>query len=357
MKKLILLLSSMLILSSAYPQTPGLVKDGPGLRSTLSTETSGLFNSGDYKKLEELASQLRGNQERWPDGFWKLESFYKGLRSSYTVKNKKSDDDWLDIKMKLDDWISAYPNSITPRVVLGYFMVDFAWHARGGGWANTVTEEGWNKFRDRLAEGKTALNEARTDIKTDCPGWHDAMLVIALGQGWDRKEYDKFFDNAVSIYPTYYSLYFKKAYHLQRKWYGRTDNEWVAIAENAVEKTSKDEGDTMYARICWNEITMKGYDSVFEDDSFSWEKMRKGFLDIEKKYPRSSWNLNNFCLFACVAKDRDTARELFKRIGDDPNIKTWTSKDTFNNWKKWAEKPTPPAAPAPATPAQDDAVK
>jgi TPR repeat protein len=76
--------------------------------------------------------------------------------------------------------------------------------------------------------------------------------------------------------------------------------------------------------------------SSFNDKGVSWPLMKEGFHDTERVYPSSAWNLNNFCKYACIAGDREMARDLFKRIGDHPYIEAWKNIDEFVKWRKWA---------------------
>ena len=51
---------------------------------------------------------------------------------------------------RLEKWRAQYPQSITVYTTLAATYVNYAWQARGNGYANTVTDEGWQLFRDRI---------------------------------------------------------------------------------------------------------------------------------------------------------------------------------------------------------------
>ena len=63
-----------------------------------------------------------------------------------------------------------FPNNWTNEPLLlllkGQSYVQMAWLARGGGYADTVTRDGWKLFQERLATAENALTNAwRLDSK------------------------------------------------------------------------------------------------------------------------------------------------------------------------------------------------
>src|SRR5262249_52980489 len=52
------------------------------------------------------------------------------------------------------------PDSSVALTFKGKYHITWAWEARGGGWANTVTQDGWKLMRERLAVAQEALEKA-----------------------------------------------------------------------------------------------------------------------------------------------------------------------------------------------------
>jgi hypothetical protein len=157
------------------------------------------------------------------------------------------------------------------------------------------------------------------------------MLSVGMGQGWEKVEFDRIFEQGVKLAPDYYELYFTRAVTLLPRWYGM-DGDWQTFAE----AQAAAHGDEVYARIAWS---LEGYypGKLFTEGRVSWSKMKAGFEAMLKDYPDSNWNLNAFCNFACLCGDRATASQLFDRIGPNRHAVLWTETD-FNQWKKWAAK-------------------
>ena len=180
---------------------------------------------------------------------------------------------------------------------------------------------------------KKVLNDSK-ELSEKCPHWYYSMLRVGLSEGWDKKEYNRLFDEAVSKYPEYFDYYFIKAMYLSERWHGEK-GEWQKFADESLEKTKQKMGYSMYARICWCLSSFLG-EELFVKGNADWDKMKKGFMDIEKFFPNSSWNLNIFCRFSCLAGDKKTAMELFGRIGEKPYFRAWKSEKEYNSWKSWA---------------------
>jgi hypothetical protein len=67
-------------------------------------------------------------------------------------------------------WTAAYPDSPTPRISLAYLYLNYAWLARGSGFANSVSESQWSLFKSRNAQAKAILLEAGA-LKEKDPFW------------------------------------------------------------------------------------------------------------------------------------------------------------------------------------------
>ena len=295
-------------------------------RDFLETEVRTLFHQEDYKSLENIANEYRTTKTRFPDGGWKLYAFYKAFSTPYYG--------WDETFKNLTAWSKAFPNSMTARVAAAEAWLAFAWEARGTGYANTVTEEGWKLTRERVAKAYELIRKSPDHSAKDCIHRYFDLLRIARAQGWDRAEYEALFKKAISLEPSYNSYYVEKATYLLPRWHGK-DGDWQKFADEAVKLTPASEGMTMYVWILIN-IWLDDEFSDFNKAYISWKKMKQGFLDIEKNYPNSPFMLNYFCMFACIAGDKKTASELFKRIDDEPYGEVWNGRSYYEKCRRWA---------------------
>jgi WD40 repeat protein len=331
MKPLIAPLVLLLFTSlSAFSQSA--TPEGATERDRFADEVRAIFEREDFAELERLADELRSTKARFPEGLWKLSRFYAGLSpGSYT------DEQWNDRVARLERWRAQFPQSITEPVVRAESWITYGWTARGSGYASTVTEKASQLLQQRLAEARTIL-ESAAKLPRRCPQWFVAMQVVARGAEWDRAQAQRLFEEAVAAEPGYHAYYFNHAYYLTPKWFGQP-GDWERFAENVTKGPAKSEGMSMYARIAWSREA--DYENLFTDTKIEWSKMKQGFEDMMKANPDSSWNLNNFCRFAVMAGDRETARALFQRIGDNIDPVAWKVAGRAELAKSWAESAAP----------------
>ncbi len=310
---------------------PPALEDGPAAHGQLAEAASILFKKNDWASIETQAQELRETRARFLDGEWKLHSFYQGLSPAYWGHNEH---DWqASLTTKHQAWLAAFPQSITERVAHGEALTDYAWQARGAGFANTVTKEAFQLFEERLAEARKVLEQAEA-LPTNCPEWSSAMLMIGLGQNWERKEYDRIYKQAVEAEPTYYSYYVQKLTHLLPRWAGEP-GEWQRFAEQAAREDDPAEGLTVLARIY---IAALDYGEVtFEAGDPAWKKVARGLLDILERYPRSTSNARNFFRLCRSAGDREFAKQVLAKVGDQPDVTAWGTLGQFETARLWAE--------------------
>jgi WD40 repeat protein len=316
--------------NSVLTVNPGVHQDGLAERKRISAAVHRLFEAQNFTALEKQASELRTKKTRLPQGRWELSTFYEGLNETdYDGGNQTK---WADAFAKFDAWHQQYPKSITEPVARAHSLIGYAWQARGSGWSTEVSSEGGHLMDERLKQARAVLDTA-AKLPERCPEWYAAMQIVALGQEWSRHDYDQLFNEAVAREPTYYEYYFNKSYFLVPRWYGRR-GEWERFAKDAASRYDKKEGLTLYARIAWSKDFL--YGNLFRESSIHWRKMRQGFFDIMKRWPNSDWNRNNFCRFACMARDHNTAAKLFKEIGGKFDYDVWHSGKQFEAARRWA---------------------
>ncbi|HWE94251.1 MAG TPA: hypothetical protein VG269_09830 [Tepidisphaeraceae bacterium] len=113
----------------------------------------------------------------------------------------------------------AYPGAYEPMVLKGRFLVDFAWDARGGGFANDVTEEGWKLFAKRLATAEQTLTKA-WEMNPSDPRAATIMITVAMGTSAERPQMEKWFHRAVQADPDNLAACEAKLLYLDPRWKG-----------------------------------------------------------------------------------------------------------------------------------------
>lgn len=279
------------------------------------------LNAEDFPWLEKTASKARESKEKMNGGFWKIRTFYAGIQPL-----NNTDLEYQKLFEKLNRWKNAYPDSITPRVAISEAWQSYAGEARGGGYADTVTEEGWRLFRERMGKSEKELLEAKK-LNELCPFWYVSMLTIAGNNGWNFEDYEALFQDAVTFEPDFYYFHRQKAMYLLPRYSGRQGD-----FENFLEQIYREKGAMMYYLTLSHFILNVG-DMPYDGRKYSGEKAKEGFNELRQAYGAEKQRLNEFAKFSVRAGDFLTAGEIFNEIGEDWDKEVWRNKKTFDEYR------------------------
>ncbi|MGA8675286.1 MAG: DUF4034 domain-containing protein [Candidatus Acidiferrales bacterium] len=285
-----------------------------------------LFNQEDFSQLDDIAQAARSQKQRFLGGGWKLRAFYNALRGPGSLTS--TDDVWNAHFARLERWIAASPNSSAPRVALAGAYLRFAWKARGNGPGETVTSEGWDLFSERARKARKMLDDAKS-MSAANPQWYLEMETVALAQGWDRETTAKLVQEASNVEPDYFYIYNKHANYLLPKWYGQPGDSEDFLKSTA-DRIGGSEGDFIYFEVARDLNCCRAKEQM---PNLSWERVKQGFAALEKLYGSTNQQLNAFAFMAVRQGDRETAQQLFTRIGDNWDEVVWGNKDKFERSK------------------------
>ena len=330
----------MIALEACHRKKAEVVVDLPGLPPVEDTEdkitreiwqfrlkTRSLYNASKFDELEALATQLRAERTRFGNGSWKIDEFYESLG----CRSDEPETMWQLHESIHEHWEAAKPRSITAQVAHANFLTEYAWHARGSGFAKTVTKEGWRLLSERLAKAKELLDKS-ADLEPKCPMWWLAYLSVAQGQGWSRDDFETLFEAAKTFEPEFWWYDITKGYYLLPRWYGH-DGDWEYALSLEVDRR-KGVGLEAYARVV--DKLKAYYKNIFRESRASWAATRDGFELMRQRYPVSLEILSDYCRVACVAEDRAVARKLFDELSGRVLKSTWRDQNNFRRWRNWA---------------------
>ena len=281
-----------------------------------------LFDNGSWAELDAIADQLRSQRLRFQGGGWQLYSFYRAVGPA--GPQTATDAAWNAQFAKLQEWIAAEPASATPRIALADAYIEYAWKARGSGWANTVTPEAVKQFLDRIGQARAIL-EAAEKIRNGDPEWYRAMQLVELAQAWPRDQADALVEAALSNEPGYYYSAQQQAIYLLPKWDGKP-GETEEFAEKVADRIGNAEGDAVYFQIAAGVNCCQRT----EAPAMVWERVRRGYFALERLYGTNLFERNAMAFLALKAGDTETAQAQFAKIGDDWDATVWIGKPRFD---------------------------
>ncbi len=315
------------------------VTDTPELQRFID-KAKALLLREDFAGLDEMADAVRSSKARFPGGGWKLSRFYEALNNR-DAAGYQADADWQSHLAILQRWTVARPQSITARLALADAYLRYAWVARGGGYANTVTDQGWQLFEERSKQAAKVLADAAA-LPSKCPHFYELAQEVALASGADAGQQRAIFEKAIEFEPLYFAYYQRYTQTLLPQW-GGGPGELEAFAEEAYRRVGGKEGAHVYFEIASN---LCGRCGDFSADEFSWQKLREGFAATEELYGLSPLKVNRFAFLAATYGDRVVAAKAFRRIGSNWDYTVWGSRARFESQRVWAGLPaSPPPIP------------
>ncbi len=307
--------------------------------SNLSPTFRRLVLEGNFHELESWAERLRRDQVVATTLFWS-DTFYGLVASGFLGETQTRflpDILWQGQLAFADAWIKHVPNSVAARIVKARTYIDYAWSARGGGMADTVTEEGWRLFQQRMALAEEVLLEAaRQPTPDSCV--YSALLTVGIASSWEHDKLNETLEKGMSISPRNFKLYEHMVQALLPRW-GGAPGEIAQLAETVLQRVKGDDGLEIYARIAaelreWNE----------DISDLSVDTLRASIPIMLKRNRDSVFYKNFICWLACTVDDPQTARLLFAEIGNDPDMSIWKTRREIDKWRHWSDPSTPEAS-------------
>ena len=127
-------------------------------RETFESEIRDLVQRAKYEQLESRADAYRTSKARFTNSMWKLRGFYSAFLE---FPSDRDDIHWTQFIQSIENWVKQNPESVTAKIALALAYRGYAWKARGGGWATTVTPQGDRLVQERLALAGQILNKAK----------------------------------------------------------------------------------------------------------------------------------------------------------------------------------------------------
>lgn len=289
------------------------------------------FTGWDFAALDKEAAEDRTKKLRLLGGSWKLYRLYDAVSNP---PGGTTEADWANQLEALKQWEAKEPNSVTPRIAMAETYINYAWYARGNGYAKTVTRQEWQSYYHRIDLAASSLMDA-AKLEEKCPVWFSVMQTIALAQGWDKEESRELFELAASFEPEYLTPYIKYAYYLEPKWYGQA-GETEAFADEAAMRLGGERGEIAYFHIASQMICTCDSEKPPFPAKLSWPKAQRGFEAMIRLYGGSKQDFNDYALMAYAAGDKAAADEAFAKIGEEWSERTWWKQDYFKDAKAWA---------------------
>ncbi len=304
-----------------------------GLMGFLSKGSSELPAALDMAQGDPDATRLRGDLTR---GNWKgAHEFLKSLTNpddlDFYIESLAR---WPGRPGWIPRWQKGEPDSAITAMISGVHNIEWAWEARGGGSAESVSDEGFQGFVSRMSEGEIDLLKASyLDPKCPVPWAH--LVATAFPLGADDAETAKRFASAIALHPHYRLAHSRRLYSLCAKWGGSHEAmfKFARDARNTAPDGSLLHGIIAEAHIerwlaCYMErdeergrqyFTQKSVQAELED---AWQHSLRSRALMKTKRINEDRNRFAFCFH--MTGEKAKAKEEFRAIGPNVTEFPWT---------------------------------
>ena len=299
--------------------------DGPAIRKAIGCDAQRMFLSGEYKSLDGAMHLYTRRGDDLPDGGSSLSGVSDGLDDLFEYGGMDLD----GAIRRTAAWRRAEPGSIEPDLVEAMIYSEWAWAARGRGFANTVSPQALQLFTYRTEYAAAALDE-QTAHASESPLWYTIAIGVGRDQSIDKTKLEAVFGRGVAKYPAYWPLYRRMLNVLMPRWLGSYEEIDAFINQHAKDKTGRADPER-YAQLYAIYGSLEGDDAnIFVDGKANWPMMKDGLGRMIKNHPRSDYTLNVAARFACVADDMGQYIAWRKAIGKRISATAWTLRTTIS---------------------------
>jgi hypothetical protein len=237
----------------------------------------------------------------------------------------------------LGEWRDALPDSPYPLIALASAHVNWAWEARGGGVASTVTEEGWAKFSTRLDEAVRLVERAIQMGVADGEAYR-IRTVIGMGQGASAQEMRDWFDSGRKIDPHYLPLYRQHAIGLLPRW-GGEPGEVERFVNEVPTLLPGDDGLEFMGLVAHEVHTYECNDpTTLLWGDYDRELLTKAVRVVVDRYPDAPGYVHFAALVSMVCQDHELAKHIRPLVGDfNAKLKVFAWKNSHEQFLRWAE--------------------
>lgn len=269
------------------------------------------------KKWDGLTDNFRNREHETPT------SFLMQMMQAHLLPNETE----AKRNARYEKWIEENPDNCQfMRILMGRIYLAAGYRARGGGFANTVTDEGWKAFYENMAKMWKVIEPVYEQEEVLAEAYASAVIAGKNLQ-WERAEVNEYLRKAFAKSPNYHRTFAEEAVARLPRW-GGAPGDTAEFSEKLADKIGGDDGDIMYAQIGRHLINFVKFEQLSTDVGFSQERMVRGMMLLSERQS-DTYLWNQTLLFAAMIDDEEAIESICQLLGDaklPPDAEAWPGK-------------------------------
>jgi hypothetical protein len=234
--------------------------------------------------------------------------------------------------------LEGWGDTAEAQFIRGAFHIKYAWDARGGGWANTVTDDGWRQMKERLQTARECLERAW--IMKPMEEIAVKMLTVELGDSKGRRAMERWFNRAMDLNPASYAACDAKMYWLMPKWHGSPE-EVIAFGRECLTNRNGQIPLLLYHGhrqiASYKKQLEAGSERVYWKQPQVWADVKESFETFFEINPDAIGWRHDYAMAAYQAEAWDDLRKQIKLLGP-LNYSYFGGKEAFEEMVRKAEQ-------------------
>ncbi|HEY4001851.1 MAG TPA: hypothetical protein VGO93_23455 [Candidatus Xenobia bacterium] len=336
---------------SVPPLAPPVVPRGEEMRfvtgmdfgpAEFTDEVNYLFLQHRFAALDAIAERLRNRSRPRTDVVARIAPGTGSLADGRTLDNfyaalsPPQDAHYVETALAaFADWQAMAPKSTAAMVAAANAWISYGWLARGSGYANSVSSEGWRLLAERVSRADLLLAEAE---KLGCrdEAMYTTWFSVGKAQSWPLEQFQHRFEQAVAAErPGSWHAWYAMTQVLLPRWFG-SYAALQAYGQRAGAHAGPWKGRAMLPIVAqalssypedWSQVEGRG--------TFSWPIVRAGLGDLLAQTQGSAHvdGLNIAAHLAWQARDIPYLHKVLKPLGHDLRSGIFgTDWDAFQRW-------------------------
>jgi hypothetical protein len=228
-------------------------------------EVNQLMNEYAFQELDEMAVNLREAKATNDSGYPLLAYFHSAVHGDFYAQEKLKPEALQALETTDDPpvfigtWLAGNRCSPTARMWLADAYYKAAWQVRGGGTANTVSQEQSLRYTALLKKSAKVLMDCKAYGAGD-PQWYAELLETLRLLPVDRENLAQVFVEGFGKFPNYPPIQTAMAWSMAPKWGGSAE-QLEAFVREVASKFPTSEADAAYASL-YNNMLAQGWPSM-----------------------------------------------------------------------------------------------